>query len=545
MAIRTNGLKNFKGQTYATTFDVAEAISALKQSGKDVFLAGLLGTGTSADSGKVAMYNEDGVFQSTGYTLGVTGVTTETDFGGENKLATESGVAAYVAKIKQNIEGSALGIAEGQNVYFTDGKGTTKEINAFGYKLVKKDSANDGYAATYELQISDRNGKYETVTGSDPINIVKDQFLKSATMVWGASATLTDSGDVLEESPKKTDTAKYPFLKMEMYTNDNGDDTDDVLTTTVYIPVAELFRDYTYETGATQVQLEISDNVFSATLVNGGVVTSNLADSAVTNAKIATGTIEKGKFVESVQTSLGLADTAIQAGDVARIAYTPMGEGATATNVKDYLDILTENLNNIDVTAEIEKLDVPDKAVEGQYVSSVSEVDGRIVVSRVALPVKSVTVDEKSKELKVNGTSVATLTPDGIGADAAGSASAVLGTPDDTADKATVYGAKAQAASAQATADAAQATANAVKNTIVDKVVHLAETDVIMMQQSAEIPSVGKVNGRVLAVFDADGVQVYPEITYDKGESTITADFGESKSETFTVIHTVAITITI
>lgn len=542
MAIRTNGLKNFKGQTYATTFDVAEAIAALKQSGKDVFLAGLLGTGTSADSGKVAMYNADGVFQTTGYSLGVT---TETDFGGENKLATESGVAAYVAKIKQNIEGSALGIAEGQNVYFTDGEGTTKKINAFGYKLVKRTSAETGYAATYDLQISDRNGNYSTVTESAPINIVKDQFLKSATMVWGASATLTDSGAVLGESVSKDEATPYPFLKMVMYTNENGVGTDDALTTTVYIPVNELFRDYTYAKDATQVQIAISDdNVISATLVDGGVVTSKLADGAVTNAKIATGTIEKGKFVASVQTSLGLADTAIQAGDVARIAYTPVG--GTATNVKAYLDTLTENLNNIDVTAditaEIAKLDVADTAVAGQYVSSVSEVDGKIVVSRATLPTYTLETGTENGTVAFNGTNVAVKGLDSAAYakttdfDAAGSASAVLGTSDDTADKATVYGAKAQAAAAQATADS-------VKNTIVNKVVQLVETNVTMTQANAETPSVGKIGGRVLAVFDAEGVQVYPEITYANGESTMTADFGEAKSETFTVIHTVAITI--
>lgn len=543
MAIRTNGLKNFKGQTYATTFDVAEAIAALKQSGKDVFLSGLLGTGTSADSGKIAMYNADGVFQTTGYSLGVT---TETDFGGANKLATESGVAAYVAKIKQNIEGAALGIAEGNNVYFTDGEGTTKSINAFGYKLVKRASAETGYAATYDLQISDRNGDYATVTDSAPINIVKDQFLKSATMVWGTSATLSNN-TVLGESVTKTDDAKYPFLKMEMYTNNNGIGTDDALTTTVYIPVNELFRDYTYATGATQVQLAISDNnVISASLVDNGVVTSKLADSAVTNAKIANGTIEKGKFVTGVQTSLGLADTAIQANDVARIVYTPAGEGATATNVKAYLDTLTENLNNIDVTAditaEIAKLDVTDTAVAGQYVSSVSEVDGKIVVSRANLPTYTLETGTENGTVAFNGTPVAVKGLDSAAYakttdfDAAGSASAVLGTSDDTADKATVYGAKAQA-------DAAQATADSVKNTIVNKVVQLAETDVTMTQANAETPSVGKVSGRVLAVFDAEGIQVYPEITYANGESTMTADFGEAKSETFTVIHTVAITI--
>lgn len=41
---------------------------------------------------------------------------------------------------------------------------------------------------------------------------------------------------------------------------------------------------------------------------------------------------------------------------------------------------------NTEITAAIEALDVDDTAVSGQYVSSVSQVDGKIVVSRLPLP---------------------------------------------------------------------------------------------------------------------------------------------------------------
>lgn len=323
MAIRANGLKNFKGQSYATTVDVAESIAALKQQGKELFLSSLMGTGTGSDANKLAMYNSDGVFQSTGYGIGVT---TDTDFGGSNKLATEEGVAAYISA------NSAPLISEGNNIFFTEITGTgdyagktLKGINAFGYKLVKRMNAVDGYAASYDLQISDANGDYATVTGSDPINIVKDQFLKSAYLVWGSSADLTN-GVPADESNTKTSTAKYPFLKLELFVNDNSSSSDDVLTTTVYLPVNDLFRDYTAEANATQIQVAISnDNEISATVVAGSITTTELSTG--------------------VNTSLGLADTAIQVGDVNRLLYTPQGE--SQTNVGAYLDTLTDKVEDV------------------------------------------------------------------------------------------------------------------------------------------------------------------------------------------------------
>lgn len=364
MAIRANGLKNFKGQNYATTVDVATEIAKLKQNGKELFLASLLGTGTGSDVNEIAMYTSDGVFQSTGYTVGAT---SETNFGAANKFATEQGVTAYVAA------NSAPLISEGNNIFFTDVEGTganagktLKVINAFGYKLVKRETAVEGYAASYDLQISDANGDYATVTGSDPINVVKDQFLKSAFLVWGTSDTLSGNavvnetnarGEVIVELTNDNiasytgrtflisdsasgtfesatiasedvgkfvkDNATYPFLKLVLYVNTNGSSADDVTTTTVYLPVNELFRDYTAQANASQIQIAISnENVISAAVVAGSITTTELSTG--------------------VNASLALADTSIQPADVARILYTAVD--GTQTNVKNYLDTLANGM---------------------------------------------------------------------------------------------------------------------------------------------------------------------------------------------------------
>ena len=58
------------------------------------------------------------------------------------------------------------------------------------------------------------------------------------------------------------------------------------------------------------------------------------------------------------------------------------------------------------VTEAIGALDVPDAAVANQYVSQVVETDGKIAVTRVALPVYSVTEGATNGTVAVNGTDV-------------------------------------------------------------------------------------------------------------------------------------------
>lgn len=122
--------------------------------------------------------------------------------------------------------------------------------------LAKKTTATTGYAATYELQ----DGAGNKI--GDEINILKDQFLKAASLVWGTAAALTTSGTVTGESATKSSSAKYPFLKLEVYTNDNGSSTDDTVVATVYIPVKDLFHDVAAGTGIS-VEQTSAGNVVS------------------------------------------------------------------------------------------------------------------------------------------------------------------------------------------------------------------------------------------------------------------------------------------
>ena len=58
------------------------------------------------------------------------------------------------------------------------------------------------------------------------------------------------------------------------------------------------------------------------------------------------------------------------------------------------------------VDGKIAELDVTDTAVEGNYVTSVSQTDGKITVARQQLPVRSVTESQTNGNISVNGTNV-------------------------------------------------------------------------------------------------------------------------------------------
>lgn len=123
-------------------------------------------------------------------------------------------------------------------------------------------------------------------------------------------------------------------------------------------------------------------------------------------------------------TGYGITD-AFTKTEVTDAIATAKGEAATAA--QDKVDTAVSNLNKTDA------------AVDGQYVSAVSEANGIITVTRADLPNYDTLYDAK------------------------GAAAAVLGSAEDAADKDTVFGAKKAAATAQAKADAAAVAADTAK----------------------------------------------------------------------------------
>ena len=196
----------------------------------------------------------------------------------------------------------------------------------------------------------------------------------------------------------------------------------------IYVNVGTLVDIYKAKANATQIQLAIDSATreISATVVAGSITSTELADAAVVTAKIADGNVTKAKLSTEVQATLDKADSALQKENITTgtangtisvkgedvevkglgsAAYTDSGAYDAAGSAKAVQDDLTAYKGTNDarvdaleaavgeggsvatqITAEINKLNVDDTAVEGQYVSAVKEVKGKIEVTRANLP---------------------------------------------------------------------------------------------------------------------------------------------------------------
>ena len=96
-------------------------------------------------------------------------------------------------------------------------------------------------------------------------------------------------------------------------------------------------------------------------------------------------------YIDGVDTAMSAKVTTIE-GDVTKLKTTVgdvnSGLVQQVNTIQSDLDALSSGAGSIStqITNAINLLDVADAAVDGQYVSSVSEADGKIAITRAALP---------------------------------------------------------------------------------------------------------------------------------------------------------------
>lgn len=138
-----------------------------------------------------------------------------------------------------------------------------------------------------------------------------------------------------------------------------------------------------------------------------------------TNGTPATGickVIENNEKVASE--ALNDLDTRVSA-NTAAIGNANSGIIKDIKAIQEELTSLSVGAGSIQnqIESAIAKLDVTDNAVAGQYVSSVSEVDGKVVVTREALPtieVPEYTINKETTGLGENVKEAYSLTKDGV-----------------------------------------------------------------------------------------------------------------------------------
>lgn len=360
----------------------------------------------------------------------------------------------------------------GNALSLVEGKGLRVEIPEVvhpEYTVEKLGSASEGAVASYALK------KDGTQVGAT-IDIPKDLVVVSGSVV------------ELEAGALPTGVSEAgTYIKLVL----SGGDP-------IYIPVGSLIE---YVTGGSGADDAIQINVTS--------------DTHKVSASVKNGSLTKAMLASDVQTSLGKADSAVQSVATGS-ANGNISVDGTDVPVKGLASAAFETVDNLNATAQtkaeteagkvktellgnetdddtkktiygaiaaantaksdaiaaaqskIEALDVNDSAVSGQFVTAVSEADGKISVSRAALaesdiPALSIskitnlqdTLDGKQANLHFDGTygadnAVATVST------VENAKSAVVGLASDDFEKDTIKGAKkyADKVSGQALTDA-------------------------------------------------------------------------------------------
>ena len=366
-----------------------------------------------------------------------------------NGSATTAGsVAKAVADAKAEVIGTDADAKEANTVYgakaFATNEATSK-VNALDTQLkaVAKsgaatdvsivDADNKITATTVEGALVELAGKIETNETAGKVTVTKgssEDYAAVYTIAQGGTTVGTinlpkdmvvESGTVVTLS--ETDTTGHTagtYIKLVL-ANANNDE--------VWIPVDSLIE---YVTGGVTTEITVSvdetTHVATATLNNGSIVISKLdagvqaslgkADTAVQSLTVLGKALDQNTTtltVDEAKTALGLGSaayenkTAFDAAGAAGAAKASVigsdGDDKSADTVygakayaKDLDTAMGARVQAIEaavgeggsvagqIETAINNLDVTDTAVSGQYVSAVSEENGKVVVSRAALP---------------------------------------------------------------------------------------------------------------------------------------------------------------
>lgn len=293
MAVRINKASNFKGKSYAVTSQLDDLVKSLHLDGNLVkftssetgneneqafdlsslvqlssggnYLSlqnnhlnagGLTAFIGSPSSGKIVAVDSNGHLDYSNAIVGQVGSSGSTS---STNVPNETAVRNAIEAVVTQLENQSINITPSNGISIENGSGNEKIIST-NLRIAKLGTATTGFAASYRLEYlsaKGQNGDPDTYSPVDgiTIDIVKDQFLKSGTLVYGTSATLSN-GSISGESASKTASAIYPFVKLELYTNTDGNlNNEATATSTIYIPVNELVQDKIAGNGISETDL--------------------------------------------------------------------------------------------------------------------------------------------------------------------------------------------------------------------------------------------------------------------------------------------------
>lgn len=213
--------------------------------------------------------------------------------------------------------------------------------------------------------------------------------------------------------------------------------------------VIDWFKDVAEGEGGAKLLADVAANkdAIGTKTVDGKAGTGiykRIEDLEAKKHKVSDVTATTGKYVSGVKvdetgaltikettlTAAGVAATPITAGDTT-VAVTGANVSAQIASLATSIKSASTSANSA-ITDAINKLDVADTAVDGKYVSAVSETDGKITVTRADLPTlsvktgseKFVAVNNHEVEIKTTALNTVGLTKTEAGKWQAGTADA-------------------------------------------------------------------------------------------------------------------------
>ena len=370
-------------------------------------------TGTSAELESLGSSNAISALDTRLTTLEGEVVKTVT---GDNAVkATKTGNAVTLATQTSAVEGNILEIKD-DGLYVP----APEEVTVPTYRLKNITSSDSPYAAVYHLSVF--NGDTEDTsanTGVD-INIPKDRFLKSATIVH------YDEGNLPTDDPKVTEAGTYIKFVFEN------------VTAPVHLNVKDLIDIYKGGTTTTiKVNVDPNTNTITANLGTLSVGTEHLKDGAVTEPKLADDAVTTAKIKDSAVTNTKIAANAVTEAKIKNDAVTEQKIKNGAVTLDKLSSGVQASLGHADSAIRKVKVNgtelTPDANKAVNVTVTTGTANGHIAVNGV--------------DVKVAGlNSAAYETKESFDHAIADAKKAVLGDPEtDTAESNTVHGVKKKA----------------------------------------------------------------------------------------------------
>lgn len=570
MATRINNAKNFKGKSYVVSDEITNILNTLKyQNGTLMFqgsnvqdeanigssvsavdIRGLIDFITKTEN-KIVTTDNTGHFA---YTNAITSTVASSGSTVDTNIPNETAVRAAIDAVKN----AAISVT-GVNGITVSGGGTEKTIGNT-IKLVKKATANTGYAASYQLMYLDGEN-YVELNDSDDIDIIKDQFLTNVELGYGTFVNAdTVPTDWTTEKPAG-ETTLNTILKLTFAIgakDSSGAASDTGIVK--YINVDGMFHDKV--AGNYINATDLASNKITVVVGNGidGEVTSAITVKVDTSDTVYTtkgsavailSVTSNGVKVSGIQDAIDLAATDAYTKNATAISAVNTNvealEGAINTNVSAAITTVNTKVDSA-VTNVNTNVSAAITAVNGKVGSAVSSVN-----SAITSTVDSINTQVSAVVTEVNGNVSAVVTNVN-----AAITSNVTSINANVSAAITAVNSKVDGAvtAVNGAITSTVTNINTQVGAVVSKVVEIVDEEYtisssyISSTDSARTVTVPNVSGKVLAVYGANGEQIYPTITKVTSDNvttyTLTAEYGpnDTVDSAWSVLHTQAITYT-